>query len=104
MAYALSRSPVSDTEIGVNLRQANEGLARRAQQARLAVLYTIDQGQDHETSGITKHRRRGRGVRSNDSGRYETEKRVAFDDGWDTPETLPSLKTEVTIERAKRII
>jgi DNA repair photolyase len=45
----------------------------------------------------------GRGARSNASGRYEKEKRDAFDDGWgdDPPETV---RTEVRIETARTII
>ncbi|HYS83506.1 MAG TPA: radical SAM protein, partial [Bradyrhizobium sp.] len=31
---------------------------------------------------IERERRRGRGAQSNDSGRFEAEARVAFDDGW----------------------
>src|SRR6516162_6971657 len=48
--------------------------------------------------------RRGRGAATNASGRFETERREAFDDGW-TPEEAPEpLKTEVTWEKAKAII
>ncbi|ODT86665.1 PA0069 family radical SAM protein [Phenylobacterium sp. SCN 70-31] len=48
---------------------------------------------------------RGRGARSNASGRYESEVREAFDDGWtrDDAEATP-LRTEVSVERARRII
>ena len=31
--------------------------------------------------------RKGRGAASNDSGRFEAEQRVAFDDGWGAGET-----------------
>ncbi|MBV9290558.1 MAG: PA0069 family radical SAM protein, partial [Hyphomicrobiales bacterium] len=49
-------------------------------------------------------RRRGRGAATNVSGRFETEKREAFDDGW-TPEEAPEpLQTEVTWEKPKTII
>jgi DNA repair photolyase len=47
---------------------------------------------------------RGRGARSNGSGRYEKNRRLLFDDGWQTLEDIPKLKTEVMEERAKRII
>ena len=48
--------------------------------------------------------RRGRGAATNASGRFETERREAFDDGW-TPEEAPEpLKTEVTWEKPKAII
>lgn len=49
------------------------------------------------------HKEKGRGASSNQSGRFEKERREAFDDGWDRDE-LPPLKTEVTFESAKTII
>jgi len=55
-------------------------------------------------------RGKGRGARSNQSGRYEKEGREAVDDGWTQGnETLAgdgakALMTEVTIERPKKII
>ena len=48
--------------------------------------------------------RRGRGARTNASGRFEPEVRIREDDGWDLPEELPPLRTQVTQERAKTII
>jgi len=39
---------------------------------------------------IERQRRRGRGAQSNDSGRFEAEARVAFDDGWQSLEDRPS--------------
>lgn len=47
---------------------------------------------------------RGRGVRSNVSGRYEPVKRVLFDDGWHTNDEPVPLKTTVTEETAKSIV
>ena len=47
---------------------------------------------------------RGRGARSNASGRFEKHRRYLFDDGWDTLESLPALKTEVFPEVVKSII
>ncbi len=47
---------------------------------------------------------RGRGARSNASGRFEKHRRYLFDDGWDTLEALPPLKTEVYPEVVKSII
>jgi DNA repair photolyase len=47
---------------------------------------------------------RGRGARINVSGRYEPQSRVLFDDGWDSLEELPPLKTQVFIEAPKQII
>ncbi|MFQ5347949.1 MAG: PA0069 family radical SAM protein [Rhodothalassiaceae bacterium] len=49
-------------------------------------------------------RRRGRGARSNASGRYEAERRLAIDDGWSSPEEAPALRTEVTIETPRQVI
>ena len=50
--------------------------------------------------------RKGRGAGINPEGRFETQEREAFDDGWDTPEEgePPPLKTQVIVERAKSII
>ncbi len=50
--------------------------------------------------------RKGRGAGINPEGRFETQRREAFDDGWDTPgeDELPPLKTHVTVERVKSII
>jgi DNA repair photolyase len=53
---------------------------------------------------ILADRRRGRGAQTNISGRYEPETRVAFDDEWQSLEDLPPIKTEVQIERARKII
>ncbi|MYZ47698.1 PA0069 family radical SAM protein [Propylenella binzhouense] len=53
---------------------------------------------------IIGDRRRGRGAQTNVSGRYEREARTAFDDGWQTLEELPPIRTEVQVEKAKRII
>jgi len=48
---------------------------------------------------------KGRGARSNDSSRYDSERRVGFDDGW-TPddETPPPIKTEITRDATRTII
>ncbi len=49
--------------------------------------------------------RRGRGARSNASGRFEREVRVDVDDGWDAADdaAMP-LRTTVTIERPRHVI
>jgi DNA repair photolyase len=49
-------------------------------------------------------RRRGRGAESNRSGRYEPQAREAADDGWDSLDVLPPLRTEVQEETPRRII
>lgn len=48
--------------------------------------------------------RRGRGARSNESGRYEPIRYAQFDDGWETIDTVTPLKTSVTHETPRRII
>ena len=55
-------------------------------------------------SDILGDRRRGRGAQTNVTGRYESKVVEAFDDDWGTLEELPALKTEVQIERARKII
>ena len=49
---------------------------------------------------------KGRGASSNETGRYEREKREAFDDGWGSleEESAPPLQTTVAIEAPRRII
>ena len=48
---------------------------------------------------------KGRGARSNATGRYIADKREAFDDGWDEAEdTPPRLDTVLMPERARKII
>ncbi len=49
-------------------------------------------------------RGKGRGARSNASGRYEKEQREETDDGWELEEELPPLRTEVTYENPRTII
>eukprot|EP01037_Dinobryon_pediforme_P019825 gene19825-20312_t len=65
-----------------------------------------DEPATHDSSepGIAPDRRRGRGAVANASGRYEREVRVAVDDGWDSLDDLPPLKTDVQIERPRKII
>jgi DNA repair photolyase len=48
--------------------------------------------------------RRGRGAPSNETGRFETQRREACDDGWGDDETLEPLRTEITLERPRTII
>ncbi len=48
--------------------------------------------------------RRGRGARSNHSGRFEAERRESFDDGWEGLGDLDVFKTEVKEEAARTII
>ena len=47
---------------------------------------------------------KGRGACSNDSGRYEVEKREAIDDGWDVDDGQMSPRTNVSFESPRKII
>ncbi|MFZ5616165.1 MAG: PA0069 family radical SAM protein [Pseudomonadota bacterium] len=49
-------------------------------------------------------RAKGRGARSNASGRFEPLSREAADDGWAVEEDLPPLRTDVTAETPRTII
>ncbi len=53
---------------------------------------------------IPPDQRRGRGSETNRSGRYEPLQRVDVDDGWESLDELPPLKTEVQVERPRKII
>ncbi|MCV0425957.1 MAG: PA0069 family radical SAM protein [Roseibium sp.] len=53
---------------------------------------------------LAEERRRGRGAALNTSGRFEPLSRESFDDGWDSLDDLPPLKTHVQEERARTII
>lgn len=55
-------------------------------------------------SMVDENLRRGRGARSNHSGRFETERRTSFDDGWEGLADLEALRTEVFSEPARSII
>lgn len=48
--------------------------------------------------------RRGRGALTNRSGRYEPQSRELVDDGWDSLDDVPALKTQVTEETARHIV
>ena len=53
---------------------------------------------------VDAERRRGRGARSNAAGRFESELRETFDDGWESIGELEPFKTDVYRETAKSII
>ena len=55
-------------------------------------------------AAIAAERRRGRGALSNVSGRFEHELREDADDGWGALDSLPVFKTDVTLERTRKII
>jgi DNA repair photolyase len=60
-------------------------------------------GEEHQIA-VLDDRRRGRGAETNRGGRYETFARIAFDDGWQSLDELPPFKTEVMLEKPRRII
>ena len=48
---------------------------------------------------------RGRGARTNASGRFESQQREAFDDGWTADDETPApLRTHVLPDKARTII
>jgi len=53
----------------------------------------------------TPQPRKGRGAGSNETGRFETEKRVPFDDGWGSSEEAPArLATTLSVDATRTII
>lgn len=63
-----------------------------------------DEYTDAFAARLAEDRRRGRAAALNKSGRFEPLARESFDDGWESQEDLPPLKTEVQEERARTII
>lgn len=49
-------------------------------------------------------RRPGRAAATNATNRFERLQREIFHDGWETDDDLPPLRTEVTVERPRRVI
>ena len=58
----------------------------------------------HAGHRIDPERRRGRGATINPGGRFETEQRLAEDDGWGSLGELAPFKTEIAYEKARTII
>lgn len=57
--------------------------------------------------GLPPNGRRGRGALTNESGRFEHERRILLDDGWgslDGPDAIQPLRTQVTAETPRTII
>ncbi|WP_136635623.1 PA0069 family radical SAM protein [Pseudooceanicola onchidii] len=48
--------------------------------------------------------RRGRAAATNHTGRFESQSRIATDDGWDIPEDTPQIRTELREEIARSLI
>ncbi|MBA2125808.1 radical SAM protein [Hyphomicrobium methylovorum] len=59
---------------------------------------------EEATALVNADRRRGRGARSNVTGRFETDARAEFDDGWESLGELDAFKTEVFEDAAKSVI
>ena len=54
---------------------------------------------------VALKQRKGRGAASNDSGRFEAERRMAFDDGWGTDDEEPApLTTTLSVDSTRTII
>ncbi len=62
------------------------------------------QRDDRISGGAAVERRRGRGARSNHTGRFEKATEEAFDDGWESLAELDAFKTEVREDAARSII
>jgi DNA repair photolyase len=87
LGKASARAPASLAAGGSNGLPAEPALARAP---------TAD--------GVPTPPQRGRGALSNASGRFEKETRCDANDGWDLPEDLPPLRTQLTRESAKTIV
>ena len=86
-----------------------EAFRGRADSARTGLLPTMRAAAANgilDESGIRigHDRRRGRASAINPSGRFEPQTRHVFDDGWRSIEELPPFKTEVQVERPRKII
>ena len=86
-----------------------EAFRGRADSARTGLLPTMRADAANgilDESGIRigRDRRRGRASAINPSGRFEPQTRHVFDDGWRSIEELSPFKTEVQVERPRKII
>ncbi|WP_083967453.1 PA0069 family radical SAM protein [Methylosinus sp. R-45379] len=77
---------------------------RRAAQLSREAIGAVVNFSSEERPIVDPARRRGRGALSNESGRFERERRVETDDGWNGLEELGEFHTNVHVERAKTII
>lgn len=53
---------------------------------------------------IDSQRRRGRGAAVNPTGRFERLRAERFDDGWETDEDLPPIRTQVAIDHSRSVL
>jgi DNA repair photolyase len=78
--------------------------SRPAKRTPLEAAEAARRRMDDTAYRVEVDRRRGRGASANPSGRYEPAQREGFDDGWEIEEELPSLPTEVIVEKPRTII
>ena len=74
----------------------------------MVLVHSVSEGAAVQGDGdrhlVDAERRRGRGTRSNVSGRFEAETRETIDDGWESVADLPAFKTTVHPETARTVI
>src|ERR1700730_2701387 len=108
-SYAAVKRPPAPTSSWPSPPAPAGGFARRPSPSRVATANprpaaaALDRAAEAEVA-VEDARRRGRGAQSNATGRYEPLARVAFDDGWQSFEELPPVKTTVTINSTRKII
>ena len=68
------------------------------------VLFTFHAFNMSRIDQLAGFRTIGRAARTNPANRFESQEREAFDDGWPVEDDLPPLRTEVSIERPRRVI
>jgi len=89
-----------------SLRTASLGRASRERTDLASKLSSTERPEQEfgASDTVDAERRRGRGAYSNHTGRFEAERREAFDDGWEGLSDLDVFKTEVHDEPARTII
>ncbi|MDX5364878.1 MAG: PA0069 family radical SAM protein [Alphaproteobacteria bacterium] len=90
----------ADSPVGPRAAKRPHGLTDHRPVPRRAPLVPPSVREPH----LPESGRRGRGALTNRSGRYEPQSRELADDGWDSLEDLPALKTQVTEETARHIV
>lgn len=59
---------------------------------------------EFDPNSVPSARRRGRAAQTNRASRYDAYARETVDDGWDRDDDIPVLRTEVSVERPRKII
>ena len=71
----------------------------------VSIFKPMDNWFEHRSENSNpKSIRRGRAATSNETNRFEKEKRTDFDDGWEFLEERANLKTEYIVDRSKTIL